>query len=243
MLPAHQTKHLSLLMIPFRHQTFQLHQSVSSESNGTSLWTGGQLLPLWIAADFPVHPSSDVHARRPRACELGSGTGLTALALASMGWDVDATDTSFIVQHTLGPNLQLNPVSGRVTVRAVDWLEPLDFAQWRTEDEDAEGNVAGGPPYDLILSADTLYSPSLVTPLLTTLKQLASASFRGKRSCPVLLCLERRDPELIDRALGEARDLGFRLKRVGQGKVLRVWERAGMVREDLEGLEIWRLLL
>ncbi|KZO89931.1 hypothetical protein CALVIDRAFT_558936 [Calocera viscosa TUFC12733] len=268
MLPAHDTKHVPLLPVPFPTHTFHLAQSSSPESNGTSLWLCGQVLALYILAEFPAAPAPALapvpapsggagpplvasgHGtplRRKRAVELGSGVGLTALALASLGWDVLATDVPYITTGVLSENVLSNmslsgPDWGEVHVRALDWREPLDMGEWEL-----------GPPFDLILSADTVYHPSLIGPLLDTLHSLASLSFleapeapegqRRKHSCPILLCLERRDPALVDAALEQAKSR-FGGRRVGAGKLRRAL--GGGLGKDArgwEGVELWRFVL
>ncbi|KZT60408.1 hypothetical protein CALCODRAFT_492456 [Calocera cornea HHB12733] len=254
MLPAHETKHVPLLRVPFPSHTFELAQSASAESNGTALWLCGQVLALYVLAEYPAPAAAPAPrtsqpgtgatrstaqlGRRRRACELGSGTGLTTLALASQGWDVLASDVPFIASGVLSTNIAHNlararPDWGAVEVQAVDWREPLDCALW-----------ALGPPYDLILSADTVYHPSLVGPLLDTLASLARLSTPlGKtRSCPVLLCLERRDPALVDEALREAK-ARFAGRRVGQGSLRKAVARGGGMQGDWEGVELWRFTL
>jgi len=228
---------------------FHLAQTVSSQSNGTALWLGGQVLALYVASEYPVRPTKPIPAgaegkgepaKRRRACELGSGVGFTALALASIGWDVQATDVPFIANGVLTENIASNtkyagPEWGQVRVRAVDWCQPMDPSTWDVN-----------PPYDLIITADTLYAPELVAPLFQTLKSLAEASILpGKKtSCPILVCLERRDPQLIDAALKEGVDIwGFVIKRMPQTKIVKLVEREGMSRDDIDGLEIWKFAL
>ena len=106
------------------------------------------------------------------------------------------------------------------------------------------------PPFAAIISADTLYEPSLVTPLLRTLHTAATLSPSGPsstRSAPVFLCVERRDPAVIDAALQEAVDVwGFTLERVPRRKLSKALERAGFAgwkAEDWEGMEVWKLVL
>lgn len=109
-----------------------------------------------------------------------------------------------------------------------------------------------GPPFSAILSADTLYEPTLVTPLLRTLHFAASRSpipstTTTPRSAPVYLCVERRDPAVIDAALDEAVNVwGFTLERVPRRKLSKALERGGFVGwkgEDWEGMEVWKLVL
>lgn len=109
-----------------------------------------------------------------------------------------------------------------------------------------------GPPFDLIISSDTLYSPEITHPLLRTLHALSSCSISATgtssspRSPPVYLCIERRDPVLIDRALAEAREtFDFVAERVPHRKLAKALERGGAVwdKSDWEGIELWKLTL
>jgi len=62
----------------------------------------------------------------------------------------------------------------------------------------------------------------------------------------VYLCIERRDPALLDRALAEAKDVwGFTATRIGHGRVSRAMEKAGLkwTKEDWAEVEIWKLKL
>lgn len=103
------------------------------------------------------------------------------------------------------------------------------------------------PPFDMIISADTMYEPSLVEPLLRTLHHLSQLSINSaKRAPPVYLCVERRDPALIDQALASARDTWkFTVERIPQRKITKAMEKGGLVwePEDWDGVEIWKLNL
>ncbi|KAG8805948.1 hypothetical protein FRC18_006371 [Serendipita sp. 400] len=95
------------------------------------------------------------------------------------------------------------------------------------------GTRTMSPPYDLIVTADTLYTPDLVAPLFRTIQHLARLSpnspnppaassspspIKGndlpnarrpsrpvstKYSCPIYVAVERRDPLLMDAAYEE----------------------------------------
>lgn len=93
--------------------------------------------------------------------------------------------------------------------------------------------------FDMILTTDTLYSTSLISPLWST---LAIISKSQNTPPPIYIALENRDPPLIDSALEVGRSMGFELKRVGAGRVGRAVEKAGWGwgREEWEGVEIWR---
>ncbi|KAH7915002.1 putative methyltransferase-domain-containing protein [Hygrophoropsis aurantiaca] len=224
-LPAHHTQHLQCIAYPFNVSSscFHLTQRNDRATTGTALWLGAQCLALYLASIARTnHPL--------RAIDLGSGIGLLPLALGSLGYDVLATDVPLIVDTVLRPNILANPTRGTVDVRVLDWTEPLDtHTAW-----------------DLIVTADTLYEPSLVRPLLRTLHALARASTVAGRAPPVYVCLERRDPALIEAALAAARDeWGFALTRVADRKIARAMGRGGVhwAREEWAGVEVWKLAL
>ncbi|GBE82010.1 predicted protein [Sparassis crispa] len=243
-LPAHHTKHLPLLRYPFRHLFFDLAQSDNGATNGTALWlVAGQ--------------------RRLRAIELGSGVGLSALALSAIGWDVWSTDLPDVVDSVLMANVARNvgnfsPDSGSIHVRVLDWTVSPD--QWVWDDERViaspslprgaqnEDSVRPGPPFDLIISSDTLYTPDLVSPLLRALHALSalSCTFSPYRSPPVYLCIERRDSSVIDQALYDAKHVwNFTIERVAHRKLVKAMEKGGVKwsKEEWEGIEIWKLTL
>jgi hypothetical protein len=105
-------------------------------------------------------------------------------------------------------------------------------------------------PYDLIMTADTLYAAALVTPLLRSLHHLSTLSTHpgSKFSCPLYIAVERRDPQLMDRAFEECSSVwGFKVERIRAPKVKKALERAnvGWVADKSlwEGVEIWKLRL
>jgi hypothetical protein len=114
------------------------------------------------------------------------------------------------------------------------------------------------PPFDLIITADTLYISELVTPLLRTLHTLAQLSILSRNtrssithkihSCPVYVCVERRDPALMDRAFEECKSQwGFTVERVRSAKIRKALERAGLdwtaEKNKWDGIEIWKMRL
>lgn len=260
MLPSHNTKHLPLLRFPFVNSTFYLAQRDDGICNGTALWLAGQCLALYFAEHHvPTYPP------RPRAIELGSGVGLTAwvlrqfnavsirsqlkinkrLALASLGWDVLATDIDLVISSVLSNNIRANLVqlpehSGRVEVHELDWL--VSPAEWKWD-------IASNPPYDLIYAADTIYKSELVEPLLRTihaLSTLSRSSSAPPRSPLILLCIERRDPPLVDRLLDDARNIwNFSVERIPRKRLSKALDKHGAQWDnaDWEGIELWKLRL
>lgn len=277
--PAHVTKHIPLLSYPFSHSTFLLAQLSDGVSNGTALWLGGQCLALYLAQmHSKFKPANSSHP--PRAIELGSGIGLTAfvsphhycqfnsilsfisLALASLGWDVLATDISHVISSVLDKNIKNNlsalPIgSGRLQIRELDWCVAPENWTWDHElaiashaelPSSAHSSELLCPPFDLIFSADTVYSMELVQPMLATLHALSKLSATHPSSThfpPILLCIERRDPPLVDRLLNDAKDKwNFRVERIPHRKFVKIVEKSTQWnRSDWDDVELWRLQL
>lgn len=192
-----------------------------------------------------------------------------SLTLASLGWDVLATDKPDVINSVLSNNIANNtavlPVdSGSISIRELDWTIAPD--KWTWDDSKIIASASREapaskteldlddalyrPPFDLIVTADTVYSPALAQPLLRTLHALCDASRSEStlrsRSPPVYVCIERRDSTLIDLTLEQARTLwGFTVTRIPYRKVSKAMERGGLqwAAEDWEGVEIWKLVL
>ncbi|THU86412.1 hypothetical protein K435DRAFT_868296 [Dendrothele bispora CBS 962.96] len=248
MQPAHKTKQIPSLPYRIANFSFTIRQSDNGKANGTALWLGAQCLSLYLLAYKPA----------TRVIELGSGTGLTALVLASLGWkEVYATDTSLVIDSVLSQNVANNPVPGTIHVRELDWQVPPDCWIWNDDRVVASVSTSIVPsasaslkqPFDLIITADTVYEPSLVQPLFRTIHALCTQSCAlspKSRAPPVLLCLERRDPTLIDAILEQATtEWHFSVDRVPSRKLSKAMQKDGLDwdRTDWEGVEIWKLSL
>jgi len=194
-----------------------------------------------------------------------------SLTLTSLGWDVLATDIPNVISTVLSQNITQNvPIlpahSGAIDVRELDWTVSPEKWSWDSQviasassnaTQDLKPSLGSsrkllGPPFDLIVTSDTIYSPELAQPLLRTLFALCSASRRTSACAlnvlypPIYMCIERRDPALIDRTLAEARSIwGFTAVRIPHRKVVRAMEKGGLkwIEEDWEGVEIWKLTL
>ncbi|KDQ33220.1 hypothetical protein PLEOSDRAFT_1091377 [Pleurotus ostreatus PC15] len=246
-LPAHLTKHLPLLHYPFRNNNFLLAQQNDGFSTGTALWLGAQCLSAFLAENFTSR-------NRLKVIELGSGIGLTALAMSSLGWDVLATDLPHIISSVLAQNISRNltRLSGSIQIQELDWTAELpwdDRSPGVTISTSSSASLpeagALSPPFDLIVTADTIYTPELIQPLLRTLHALSKISVvPGSRPPLVFVCLERRDPELVDRFLACARDpWHFHTEQVQRKKITKAMEKSGLKwqREDWDDVEIWKL--
>ncbi|KAL7266798.1 hypothetical protein RUND412_010640 [Rhizina undulata] len=256
LIPSHKTKSTPLLHYPILPTSLvlTLTQSDTAENTtGSTLWLGSQLLSLYLTDIYYKAKSLPAQARRnPRAIELGAGVGLTSLVLASLGFDVLATDLPVVIKTVLSANVTRNKdtvmswglkegrETGEVVVGELDWYsadEDLEDSR-----EEARSGVAEGYPFDLIVTSDTLYHESLIMPLLQTLRALSRASRMGKKFPLILLGLEKRDPWLIAVALEKARSMGFECRKILPETLEKVMRTAGVMwqSEDWEGVEIWK---
>ena len=183
--------------------------------------------------------------------------------MSSLGWDVLATDIFHVISSVLHKNIKNNlavlPLhSGTIHIRELDWtVEP---EQWRWDHElyiashssSPAAQSSGShccPPFDLIYAADTVYSTELIQPMLRTLhtlSTLSAATSPAHRFPPILLCIERRDPLLADRLLGDAEVIWhFNVERIPHKRLVKAVERSGVHwdRADWEGVELWKLKL
>ncbi|EPQ26361.1 uncharacterized protein PFL1_06009 [Pseudozyma flocculosa PF-1] len=309
------TKHLSTLVyhFPSLHTSFDLAQTDTSNSTGSSLWLSSQVLASHlislsfrhsgtIAAAQQDQQGRDGRRGRRTAIELGSGTGLLSLLLARLGWHVIATDIQPVLSTVLRRNTRtarflpaMATSGGKLEVRQLDWTCPPHDWDWsrrgniagppnhggggvdqyqdqHLDDEDDYADVTRTlrategttPDFDLILTADTVYEPSLVRPLIRALSHLyrSHSAFdrphtheqqeHGRRATRspsrphILLALERRDGATIDAALAVARDeFGLDFQRIPHRKVKKTFDSHGdgrsWRRDDWLGVEIWQL--
>ncbi|BGP13760.1 hypothetical protein JCM10213v2_001698 [Rhodosporidiobolus nylandii] len=236
-LPAHATKHVAELAYTL--------------PNGRTIWLGAQVLSVYLY-DLLGHPSKPFAdaGRRKRVVELGAGTGLLSLSLLSLGYEVLATDLDILVEGVLKRNIEQNEAAiraggageARIERKVLDWFEEPSEWVWRAGPEAAEALC---PPFDIIVTADTVYEPSLSQPLLRALRALSSLS----PAAPVYLALERRDPALVTSFLSSAsEDWGFKCSRIEHARLRRVVEdKAGTLgwedESEWDGIEVYKLKL
>ncbi|PWN91407.1 hypothetical protein FA10DRAFT_265263 [Acaromyces ingoldii] len=195
--PASDTKNEDELLyaIPSLDTRFRLKQvSAVGTSTGTTLWLSSQVLVCYLieterkqrrrrgaaaaaaAVATATAAAGAANTRRPLAVDLGAGVGLTSLVLAALGFDVITTDIDPPYSSVLLPNIAANspPPSrsggatrcgGQIITLLVDWTVASDVDALL-----AEADARGGA--DLVVTADTLYSPSIVDSLLACLAQL-----------------------------------------------------------------------
>lgn len=193
-----------------------------------------------------------------------------------------ATDIPDVIENVLSRTIQANPPSGSsrygiVQVRELDWtvppsdwtwtdsevvashsLSPTDTRAPQTEvPELVEAETLLKPPFDMIVTSDTIYTPSLVRPLLRTLHHLShlsspitkevgalSKSKHSNRHPPIYLALENRDNNLVDLFFAQARDeWHFICTKMPQRKLAKLLEKGGASwnRDEWIGVEVWKL--
>lgn len=285
--PAHHTKHLPVLAYPLNNVAFHLVQRDDGISNGTALWLGAQVLSVYLSAEFKgksktieTGTNNNMYdTARPKAVELGSGIGLMALALASLGYNVLATDTMHVCASVLRSNINANAhlVPGRVHVRELDW--GVNSTEWKWDDHVSitspaplprrgdDGRDFLAPPFDLIVSSDTIYDTALVAPLFETIHALSALSSTTPISPPsslssieaspappskssgtptykppiIYLAVERRDPTFITATFRRAsEEWGLLFQRVPEKRLRRAGVGVGWDAGEWYGVEVWR---
>jgi predicted nicotinamide N-methyase len=233
--PASSTKHLSILHhpIPFADKRLALHQissSTTGESTGTTgstLWLSAQLLSLYLLS----LPSP---RRNVTVLDLGSGIGYLPLCLKSKGYEVIATDIPQVIESVLKQNIKDGLAGIDPTGEAGIEVIPLD---WTGVSSTGLPTSLKGGKIDIITTSDTFYAPHLLGPLLETLRALSL----GSSTQPVIYVgLERRDPDLIDKAMEEARVMGLKLSRIDGGRIEKLMVDAGWEVEEWDDVEIWK---
>jgi protein N-lysine methyltransferase METTL21D len=150
---------------------------------------------------------------------------------------VTATDLAFVISSVLSHQT--------IEIKELDWSVPPVNWVWDhpsiIASHSATSDFSGTrPDFDLIVSADTVYSPALVTPLLRTIHALSTLR------TITLLAIERRDPSLVDSLLKQAAEVWFfRIERIPHKKMVKAMTKAGLKWDplDYEGVEIWKLTL
>ncbi|KAL3053042.1 hypothetical protein OYC64_005550 [Pagothenia borchgrevinki] len=158
------------------------------EDVGKQVWRGAFLL-----ADFIL--SSPDMFRGATVLELGAGTGLTSIVMATICKTTFCTDVGEDLLSMCKTNVTLNrhlmeAAGGDVRVRQLDWLQhdlctdaDVEFSWTEEEVEDMYNNT------EIIIAADVIYDDELTDGLFRTLYRLCS-SF--SHSCSVFISIEKR---------------------------------------------------
>lgn len=152
---------------------------------GKQVWRGAFLLADFILSESTVFTGDTV-------LELGAGTGLTSIVMATKAKTVYCTDVGEDLLSMCRRNVTLNEqlTRGEVKVRHLDWLEQnlrtdaeLDFS-WTQEDVTDLYNKTS-----VIIAADVCYDDELTDGLFKTVFRLCSCFARG---CSIFFSIERR---------------------------------------------------
>ncbi|KAI8995731.1 putative methyltransferase-domain-containing protein [Gaertneriomyces semiglobifer] len=153
---------------------------------GATVWDSAICLAKYIEKVFRENPEYVETLREKRIVEVGAGTGLLGLAVATLLRDIPSevhlTDRE-IALPLLHKNASVwrstqaaSPLS--VSVSALDWLAPPKPS---TPQHDCFS------PARLILLADCVYTPSLYQPLVASLLSISD------ENTEILLAYEKRD--------------------------------------------------
>ncbi|XP_029914650.1 methyltransferase-like protein 22 [Myripristis murdjan] len=158
------------------------------EDVGKQVWRGAFLL-----ADFILsHP---VKFRGATVLELGGGTGLTSIAIATVAKTVYCTDIGEDLLCMCQRNITLNqnllePAGGEVRVRQLDWLQhdlctdaDVEFSWTEEEVADLYDNTS------VIIAADVCYDDDLTDGFFRTLYHLCC---NFSQPCVTYLSIEKR---------------------------------------------------
>ncbi|KAH3687758.1 hypothetical protein WICPIJ_001255 [Wickerhamomyces pijperi] len=117
-----------------------------SDNLGLKTWGSSLVLAEFITERLKVLNEQDL--LKGSILELGSGTGLTGITIAKLGYKITMTDLPEITPN-LETNVILNNCEDIIDVEVLDWTNPESFYQVKGQDV----------KYDTIIIADPIYSP------------------------------------------------------------------------------------
>ncbi|TIA99932.1 hypothetical protein E3P96_02770 [Wallemia ichthyophaga] len=250
--PAYEIKEEKLINHSLGDRTLHISQDLKGDdTTGSTLWLSAQLLSAYIEqSGIKDRLKND----KRRCLELGSGVGLVGLALANnKSNEVLLTDVSKVVDRVLLRNVKSNDYSN-TQVGVLDWStepEAIDWKaircfirisdmQWLTERRQIDrGEHVLRPPFDLIVTTDTLYERTLTPQLLKHISYHLNQSGHSK----ALIGLERRDSALIDEALSMITGMGLKLQQIPQQSLSKaVRDEYGWQDDEIwSGCELYKL--
>ncbi|KAG6742408.1 hypothetical protein POTOM_053279 [Populus tomentosa] len=173
--------------LKIKDKTLSLQQDNSSFHVGTSIWSGSLVLSKFLDRWTPLSTNPTTTPNRystlldfqnRRAIELGTGCGVTGMALYLLGLaDIVLTDIHPVMpalKHNLKRNKQ---VLGKMLKTAILY--------WSNEDQINGVN----PPFDYVIAADVVYIEESVGALVKAMEMLV------KDDGVVLLGYQLRSPE------------------------------------------------
>ncbi|XP_026181411.1 methyltransferase-like protein 22 isoform X2 [Mastacembelus armatus] len=162
--------------------------STPLEDVGKQVWRGAFFL-----ADFIL--SKPVMFRGAAVLELGAGTGLTSIIVATIAKTVYCTDVGDDLLSMCKSNVMLNrhimePAGSEVKVRQLDWFQhdlctdaDVEFSWTEEEVADMHNNTG------IIIAADVCYDDHLTDGFFRTLYQLCS---NFTHTCTIFISIEKR---------------------------------------------------
>lgn len=158
------------------------------EDVGKQVWRGAFFLADFILSKPNMFQGATV-------LDLGAGTGLTSIIMATIAKTVYCTDVGEDLLSMCKKNVTLNrhmmePAGGDVRVKQLDWLQcdlctdaDMEFSWTEEEVADMYNNTK------IIIAADVCYDDDLTDGLFRTLYRLCS-SF--SHTCTIFISIERR---------------------------------------------------
>uniref|UniRef100_A0A3P8RVC8 Methyltransferase 22, Kin17 lysine n=1 Tax=Amphiprion percula TaxID=161767 RepID=A0A3P8RVC8_AMPPE len=158
------------------------------EDVGKQVWRGAFFLADFILSEPALFSGATV-------LELGAGTGLTSIIMATIAKKVYCTDVGEDLLGMCTRNVTLNkckmePAGGEVKVRKLDWLQhglctdaDMEFSWTEEEVADLHNSTS------FIIAADICYDDDLTDGLFRTLYQLCS---NFNHTCTIFLSIEKR---------------------------------------------------
>ncbi|CAG5898355.1 unnamed protein product [Menidia menidia] len=158
------------------------------EDVGKQVWRGALLLADFILSHLELF-------RGATALELGAGTGLASIVMATTAKTVYCTDVGDDLLSLCKRNVALNkhitePSGGEVRVRQLDWLQHSLSTDAETEFSWTEDEIAD--LYDntsFIFAADVCYDDDLTDGFFRTLYRLCSGI---SHTCTIFISIEKR---------------------------------------------------
>jgi len=147
-------------------------------STGVVVWPAGEQMSRYLSTEVPRRALN-----RSNVLELGTGTGLTTIAVQKLGAKVTCTDGDPRMLELAKENVRANGALQNVTFRQLRWgveedIIPLESTSW-----------------DWILGADITYKEGAWSDIAKTISRLA------EKNTKVLIISQRRGVDDIEKFL------------------------------------------
>ncbi|KAJ8907297.1 hypothetical protein NDN08_007412 [Rhodosorus marinus] len=156
----------------------QLWGNPSETSTGVVVWPAGEKMSRYLSTKVPR-----AALNRSNVLELGTGTGLTTIAVEKLGAKVTCTDGDPRMLELAKENVRANGALKNVSFRQLRWgveedMKPLESTSW-----------------DWILGADITYKEGAWADIAKTISRLA------EKKTKVLIISQRRGVDDIEKFL------------------------------------------